>query len=200
MNRLTWMMFKARLAFEEPKNRAYRIGLARCLRELSEFDAAIRTLDDLLAADPNDAAVLTQRGYTDLLSGRPQQALPYFRRAFAIDTHELDLLANYALCLEQCGLTEEAKGMRERQRNADADLRELEEASKSVLNQPTDPLPRFRAAQLLARNGQFIEARRWVESALRVDPNHRPSQQLYAELLLKRLDPRPPTTPAKAGS
>jgi tetratricopeptide (TPR) repeat protein len=180
------------LLARNPERLAYRFGLARCQRLLGDFPAAIRTLDELLAIDPENAQYLAHRGYAEFFAGRPREALPWLRRAEARTPFEHDLLANLALCLEQAGQSEEAKQVRDRAAKVEADLLELEAVTKAVKDNPADPEPRYRAGVIFARNGQPAEAQRWLASALRVNPDHVPSQQALGELMNPRREPPRP--------
>jgi tetratricopeptide (TPR) repeat protein len=170
------------LLTRDPDRRTYRLGLARCERELGNLDASAKLLDALLAAEPANPSYLAHRGYCDLFGGRPQQALPRLLAAAERNPHEFDLLTNLALCYEQCGNPEEAKRYRDRAAVVEADLTEMKKVARQLSARPRDPDLLSQAGGILARNGQETEARHWFEMALRVDPTHAPSLKALADL------------------
>ncbi|MGL4421472.1 MAG: tetratricopeptide repeat protein, partial [Gemmataceae bacterium] len=183
--------FEKLLQFQ-PKNRNYRFGLAKSLREMSDFEGARKILDTLLAEDNTNYFAMRDRAFIDLFTGKPQDALPRLEEAHRQNPYEIDVLMNYALCLEQMGRSAEAKAIREKQVVAEREIKELEDTTYRISREPANADLRFRAAEILVKNGQEIEARRWLESNFRVDPNHEPTKKLYSQILLKKLT-TPPT-------
>jgi tetratricopeptide (TPR) repeat protein len=85
----------------DPGNRKLRLMLALGRRGSGRLEDARRMLDELLAANPEDFAVLVERGKLALDAGEPQDAEQWLRRAEAIapDAPELNLALAHALQL-----------------------------------------------------------------------------------------------------
>ncbi len=159
------------------QNPAARFGLAKCLRELGDEAGAARELDAILRDYPERADYLTERGVLEMQAGRPMSARDWLRRAVEANPTNTDLLYNYALCLEQCGATAEAKVWRERHTRTEADLMELKDVTKQIAGDPKNTALRHKAGELMLRNGLGREGVRWIRSALSVDPRHEPSRK-----------------------
>ncbi len=63
-----------------------------------------------------------------------------------------------------------------------ADQSRMREVTQQVMREPHNPAPRCEAAEILLRNGQPQEARRWLDSALKEDPRCQPALRLMADL------------------
>ena len=111
--------------------------MARCERGLGNTEAAARTIDGLLAGEPNNADYLFNRGCIELDAGRPQQALPHLRKSAERAPFLPDVLTNLAICLEQAGLGAEAKTVRDRAARVDADLQEIDKVTTEVRSAPS---------------------------------------------------------------
>jgi tetratricopeptide (TPR) repeat protein len=158
-----------------------RFGLGKCLRELGEEAQAASVLDSLLRDFPERASYLAERGIIEVHAGRPQTARDYLQRAIAADPSDPILLYNYALCLEQLGATDEAKIWRERHSRAEADLAELKTVTEKIAKDQKNPELRYRAGELMLRNGLEREGVRWIRSAMNLDPKHAASQKALAD-------------------
>jgi tetratricopeptide (TPR) repeat protein len=169
------------LVSRDPNRRDYRFGLARCEWLLGNTEYSIELLDGLLALEPENSAYLAQRGYAELFAGRPQQALPWLKKAADRNPYEVDLLTNLALCLEQNDRPEEAKVVREKAAVVDNDLREMKALAGAIAEKPRDPELWYQAGVILSRNGQEEEARRWFATALRLKPDHDGAQKALAQ-------------------
>ncbi len=87
---------------------AVRLELAKCRRQLGDTAAAAAVLDELLAARPDDAAVLTEAGALALARGRPADAEPLLRKSLALQPDRRDPTALLARCLQELGRGAEA--------------------------------------------------------------------------------------------
>jgi tetratricopeptide (TPR) repeat protein len=156
------------------------LGLARCLHLLGDAPGAVRLLDGLLAANPNDVAVLNVRGMVALQSGQPADAVRFFRRAEERSPADLDALNGLAQATNLLGRADEAKRYRERYEAGERDLKELTEITRAVAHDPRNPDLRFKAGELLLRNGFTDGGVRWLQSALAENPAHEPSRKALA--------------------
>ncbi|MBX9582513.1 MAG: tetratricopeptide repeat protein, partial [Gemmataceae bacterium] len=169
------------LADRRPADPEVLLGMARCHKLLGDSAAAARALDDLLGRDPNHPLALAERGYVEQQAGRPADALPWLRKAAALVPGDPDVVYNLAVCLGQTGHADEAAVWRGRHERAAADLREMTEVTKAVAKDPRNPDLRYKAGVLMIRNGHEREGLRWLQSALAVDPAHRPTREALAE-------------------
>jgi tetratricopeptide (TPR) repeat protein len=160
----------------------------RCLRLLGRTDEARARLGAALARAPEDGDLLFEHGMLELAAGRPAEAEPWLRRANEKRPSERELLYQLALCLERNGKTAEAHQVRDRLKQAEADLGRLNEVVRLIAGQPRDAGLRCEAGQLMMGNGYPDEGRRWLESALAIDPRHGPSHQALAGYYQKNGD------------
>jgi tetratricopeptide (TPR) repeat protein len=173
----------------QPNDPKVRLGTARCLIGLGEEEAGRRMLAQYLDEFPDDPAALAQRGQLELDADRPDEAEPWLRKAAARNPFELDLIYNIARCLDRLGKSEEANSWRERLKKAEADYQRMTNVVKEISNRPHDPALRLEAGLILMRNGQELEGKRWLESALREDPNHAASHRGLADYFDRIGDP-----------
>jgi tetratricopeptide (TPR) repeat protein len=166
----------------QPTNPGVVLGMVQCRRVLGQTEDARRLLDQLLANQPRNCEALIERGMLALIENRPAEAENWLRQALALEPY--NRVANYQLflCLEQLGKNEEAQKVKARVTKIIEDLQLLHDATKQVMAAPGDPEWRYRAGMILLRNGQTEEGRRWLLSALEIDPKHGPTHAALADL------------------
>jgi choline-sulfatase len=76
--------FRAAIARRMPTADAH-LGLAGCLAARRAFRDAERVLDEAAEAEPGNPSVLANQGIVRSDAGRPADAVPYLRRALALD-------------------------------------------------------------------------------------------------------------------
>jgi tetratricopeptide (TPR) repeat protein len=162
-------------------NAAVELGLARCRRDQGRLENAADILSRLAAEFPGEGAVWTDRGLLALQMRQPALAEECLRRAVRLRPY--DYAATYGLgqCLEQRGRPDEAQSWRTRADQLQRDRSRLEEVIKELVRKPRGPEHRCEAGQLCLRLGQFEDARGWLESALRQDPECAAAYQGLAE-------------------
>jgi tetratricopeptide (TPR) repeat protein len=171
-----------------PKDPAVVLGLARCEVMLGRTEEGAKLLDGLLADHPRHAQALAERGKLALQEGQAEKAEGWLRRAVA--EAPSDYPAAYALytCLARAGKEAEAKALRARIEQIKADRERLDECRKAAQRAPQDPAPRSEAGSILLRIGEEEEGLRWLRSALRVDPKHRPTHRALADYYRRKGD------------
>jgi predicted Zn-dependent protease len=184
----------AQLHFEllhqrRPDDPAVLLGLARCRLELGHADEARPLLDDLLAAHPDDALALGERGKLELAAGRPDEGERWLRLATAVFPYERALVYSYVQALQKLNKKEEAAAWATRLERIDEDLKRISEVMRAIHAAPNDPAPRHEVGVIFLRNGQEQEGLRWLANALQQDPNHRPTHELLAEYFEKHGQP-----------
>jgi tetratricopeptide (TPR) repeat protein len=153
---------------DRPRDPAALLGLARAHFDAADLDGVQRRLDDLLAANPDHADALADRGRLELRRERPADAEPFLTRAVAAapwhrDAHRLLLMA-----------------FKDQKRTADAArLAELtaEDGVGGRLklrarDNPGDVAVRWELWQWSQRNGQIAEGIAWLTEVLRAEPTH----------------------------
>jgi tetratricopeptide (TPR) repeat protein len=168
----------------QPDNALVQVSLAECLGSLGESAQAMRLVDDALARQPQLASALSLRGQLALKSGQWTEAETDLRKALRGDP--LDHRAHYslALCLEHLGQEEEARQQRRQLQQLEQDTARFHEiVTKEIAERPTDPALHFTLGQILLRGGRREEGIRWLQNALRLDPNHAPARKALAECL-----------------
>jgi len=174
---------------QRPDRPAVLLTLARCQAELSDADAADRILARLLAEQPEHPQALAERGKLALQTGRLDDAETWLRRAAAAAPYEREIVYAFYQCLQQAGKKDEAKSWQARLEQIDADLSRVAEVTKMIGRQPEDAGLRCEAGQLLMRNGQEEEGLRWLNSALRENPQHGPTLQALADFYQRNGQP-----------
>jgi tetratricopeptide (TPR) repeat protein len=157
------------------------LGLSRCLRSQGKIAEGRAALDKLLEKHPRHVEGLTEHAQADLEVGKVDTALALVRKAVELRPH--DYTANYCLmlCLRRAGRQQEAEQLTVRLKQFNEDQQRLRQLEKDVFGKPKDPALRCEAGVLLLRNGREQEGVRWLASAVRIDPRHRPAHKALAE-------------------
>jgi tetratricopeptide (TPR) repeat protein len=168
-----------------PERPPVRLGLARCYRRLARPEEAAILLDSLLAEFPNHGETLWERGELELDRERPAAAEPFLRKAATQRPFDRRVQHAMSRCLAQLGREEEAKTFEARVKRLDGDLTRMSVLRDAVIKHPSDADLRCEGGLLFLRNGEREEGLRWLQLALRLDPNCEPARAaLVAEGLL----------------
>src|SRR5262249_31477875 len=87
----------------DARNPGVQFALAHCLASEGEVNEAAKLLDQLLAAEPDNWTLLSERGWVSLELDRPTEAEPYLRKAQFQAPHQQIVLARLANCLSMLG-------------------------------------------------------------------------------------------------
>jgi tetratricopeptide (TPR) repeat protein len=157
-------------------------GLARCWYLQGKFDDARRALDQALEKQPNDAGILGQRGLLALKTQDWQAAEQFFRRASALKPFEYLYAYNLHQSLIHQNKSAEADEQLVRAEKLSVDQARMRDlVVDEIPRRPHDPRLRHEAGVILQGHGDYAEAIRWLQSALREDPNHRATHLALAE-------------------
>jgi tetratricopeptide (TPR) repeat protein len=171
------------LAERWPTRVEVRLGLARCSRRLGDPAEAAKQLDAILAEAPEHGEVLWERGELELEQGRAPEAEPLLRRAALRLPHDRRVHYSLARCLLRLDRKAEAEEVNARVAQLDADVRRLGEIAQKVIERPNDAALRCEGGLLFLRNGEREQGIRWLQLALRIDPECEPARAaLAAEL------------------
>jgi tetratricopeptide (TPR) repeat protein len=164
-------------------------GLAYCQFKLAQPEAARSTLERLFALDPEHPAGCYIRAQLEMQAD-PATALVWLRKAERRAPRETDITYALIQVLSQLGRKEEADRYRRQLDALRADLARLDELRQAVRKAPDRPAPRFEAGKLCAALGRDGEAARWLQSVLRLAPNHAGARAALADLHERSADPR----------
>ena len=158
------------LAEKKPGVPPVRLGMARCYRRLGEPDKAIGLLDGLLVEFPNHGETLWERGELAAEAGKPTEAEGYLRRAAEMKPWDRRVQYALARCLVSQGKAQEAAPVEARVKEIDADMARLGVIRAELLKQPGDARLRCEGGKLFLKHGEREEGSRWLQLALRLDP------------------------------
>jgi Flp pilus assembly protein TadD len=157
------------------------LGLASAYDRMGEIDKARPLMRQLEVQYPDHSGVTLECGRFALVDKRPEDAERLLRRAAELTPSNNEVHRHLAMCLEQLGKHDEAHYHLNRCGEIEADLKQLEKALQVMMKAPNDPKPRREVGELCLRNGQVFEGLRWLQGALDVAPNDRPTRQILAD-------------------
>ena len=168
------------LAERWPDRPEVRLGLARCQRRLGRTEEAERLLDALLINSPGNGQALWERGQLELERNRPAAAESWLRKAARALPHDRGPSFSLYRCLLELDRREEADQVHARVTQIDADLKRIAQLSQEVMQRPNDAALRYEGGILFLRNGERSVGIRWLQMALRLDPNCEPARRALA--------------------
>jgi tetratricopeptide (TPR) repeat protein len=155
-----------------PEDHTVRLCRARCEHLMGNVQVARDLLDALLRDFPHDGQALGERGLLALGEGEVEQAEALLRQACEAAPHDQAVHFNLLRCLERRGKTEEAARVRAELERIDSDRHRMGDLVLEIMRRPRDADLRCEAAGIFLRNGLREDGRRWLETALEVDPRH----------------------------
>jgi predicted Zn-dependent protease len=155
--------------------------LARCHRELGQFDQAQACLDTV-PAQQQTARIRLELAQLALEKGEFQQAEMLFRQVLEELPRERELLFGLIRALTGQGKIAEAEKVELQLRAIDEDSRRMSQLMAELARKPRDPALRFECAQIFLRSGLKEDAIRWLHLTLETAPSHRQAHTLLAEL------------------
>jgi tetratricopeptide (TPR) repeat protein len=166
----------------QPDNLRVQVGLAECRRSLGDAGAALRQVEPVLAQHPQYAQALALRGQLALDADQSEEAESWLRQSLAQDPRDYQANYNLILCLYRNGKGDEALRREEVLKRRDEDLKRFSEVvTHDMAQRPHDPALHTTLGQLLLRSGYEEEGVRWLQSALRQDPDYAPARQALKE-------------------
>src|SRR5262249_19709633 len=142
----------------QPDNLDVALALARCQRQLGEFEEARQLLDDLLAERSRNPGALSERGLLALETRDWDTSEKLLREAVAQDPHDLQIAYNFCLCLERLGKQEEAQHYLTKINTIKAELKRVSDLVHGVMVKPHDPSLRHEVGMSFLRIGYTGEA------------------------------------------
>jgi predicted Zn-dependent protease len=168
----------------QPDNVRIQVRVAECLDGLGESAKAEQLLDDVLARQPQQPEALSLRGQLALKSEHLAEAETFLRESLRYRPRDQRTIYTLIVCLDKSGKGEEARQQQQQLQELEKDITRFNDlVTKEILQKPNDPAVHFSIGQLLLRTGNRDDGLRWLQSALRNDPNYEPARQLAAEYL-----------------
>ncbi len=166
----------------QPDNLRVQVGLAECRYAVDGPAEAIRLLDDLLGQHPDLAPALALRGRIALEMGEEALAEKWLRRAVARAPNDYQARYNLILCLHRNRQTAEARRHEQWIEQRKKDVSRFHDiVTRELSARPNDPALHCTLGELLLRAGHAEEGLRWLQSALRLDPQHAAARQALKE-------------------
>ena len=166
---------------QERDNPLVAMRLAQAFIKLNRTDEAEQILDRMVSRFPNDAPVLLERGRLALDRGQPAAAEGWLRRAASLAPWDYQINYSLLLSLKQQKKENAAKQVGETVRLLEADNIRLSALNEQLKLQPYDMSLRCEIARVYLRQKHDREAIIWLQSALKIDPQHSLANQLLAE-------------------
>jgi tetratricopeptide (TPR) repeat protein len=150
----------------------------KCLQDLGREEEARTSLREAVKRQPQGGEGWVELGRLELNTNHPDVAEEAFRRALRVSPSDREALFSLAQALERQGKKAEAETVRGRQLQVETDLKATRDAAEKIRENPKDPAPRVEIAGLMLQNGLTQEGRRWLDSALNLDPKHVKGREL----------------------
>jgi tetratricopeptide (TPR) repeat protein len=170
-----------RLRKMKPKEPAVLVGLARCRRGMGQIDEAKNILDGLLEKNADNADALTDRARIDVQNGEPAKAEPRLQKAVKLSPSHREAMYALAQCMQLLAKEEDAKQWRKQLEGVEKELKHFEETIIQITEKPKDADLRKEAGATLMRLGRDGEGLTFLQSALKIDPKHRPTHAVLAD-------------------
>jgi tetratricopeptide (TPR) repeat protein len=168
------------LRARQPNNMAVALCWARALRQVNRVEESMSVLDNLLASHPGDAQAMSERGLVALAMNRPTEAERLLRLAADHDPSNRQVNYNLYQCLERLNKKEEARRLAAELAQTDEQVKRLDQLIRGVMKKPYDPVLRYRVGLIFLQNNFTADGLRWLDTALKVDPQHRPTHEALA--------------------
>jgi tetratricopeptide (TPR) repeat protein len=174
----------------EPGNASVLLGLARCRFDLHELEQTREVLDDLLAAQPDNAAALVERGRLALCQGQEALAEEKLSRAAALAPWHREALRLWQRCLDSESKSILAQKCQVQLHALEDSDRQAGQLSLRFRKSGQDVSVRFDVAMWALHNGREAEGARWLFANLLIDPQHGPTHAALADYFERLGQPR----------
>lgn len=161
-----------------------QIAQAEMLMREGQDEEAIRLLDRLLAVQPRKAEALSLRGQlaSQQVPPRYTEAEAFLRRSLAENPTDLTALHALHQCLEHQGKEKEAAAIKEKYLSCEKDVQRLLRLTKEEVERaPNDANVLAEIGELSLKLGETEAGLKWLERALRCNPNHQRSHEILIE-------------------
>jgi tetratricopeptide (TPR) repeat protein len=166
----------------QPDNPEVLLGMARCWRQRGDLARAEEFVAKALKKQPSSHEAVLTRGLIFLDLGKNEAAEPVLRKAVKLAPFDRESNFQLAKCLRVLGREAEEKQFRDRVKEIDATRLELTKLTDQIRKSPSDPELRRKAAELCLHCNRDAEALSWLQGALQINPNHKPTHATLADL------------------
>ncbi len=166
---------------EDPSDHAAVLGLARANRSLGHDEKALKIIETLSTSDPDKPEVQAERGQILFELKRYSEAEDWLKKGHGNQVFDGTTVYKLYLCLKELGKTEEAEKYFAQKESMERDAKRLKALVQQLAEHPRDSSLRHETGAILLRAGNESEALRWLNSALTLDPNYKPTHELLAE-------------------
>jgi tetratricopeptide (TPR) repeat protein len=157
------------------------VYLARCHYQLGQTDDAERVLHAALEQQPHFAPALADLGKILFETGRRQEAGPFLKEAASLLPGDYQVHYLYSQSLAETGNQAEVKAEAARLKQIEEDVKRVEVlVNVDMSKRPHDPALHYEAGMLALRAGAPEDGLRWLESALKEDPDYGPAHLALA--------------------
>lgn len=172
-------------ARDHPESPEITSRLARCYNVLNRKEEARQLLDRMLAKFPDDGACLRIRGQialTDPTDPLAPEAEKLIRRAAEILSEDYQTQWLLFEVYRRHGKESEAQEQFKKAEAVKDRVERLGELrSHKLADQPLDPAVHYEMGILLLQTGYPDVGKSWLQNALELDPNHKPSHAALAD-------------------
>ena len=183
------------------------VAMARCKRELGEYDSAQAFLDQANQCSEthleeayryvgerteNYQAQLT-REYAVLCQAqnRDDDSLQWFQQTLAVDPKDWKTRFQYAQALRRCKKPEQAQQELEQAEQSRLAFEEGDRLIDLVMKDPTDVESRYQLGKILLAHFSENQGLVWLNSVLKYDPDHHNTHQELARYFRDHLNEHP---------
>lgn len=164
-----------------PNDPTVLVQLAICREAQGRPDEAVVLLDRAIAIGPPTPTALFVRGRLERDRRNPAAAVQFLRRAAALNPSDPPTLYLLLLALQEAGYPAEARQVEARWKQATVDMTRVGDLGRAIGRDPKNPDLRREMGELFIRNGRDAEGLRWLESALKEQPEHIPTHRFLAD-------------------
>jgi predicted Zn-dependent protease len=166
----------------QPHDPSILLDYARCQDLLGEHAEAEQILADVCARFPQNGLALAEYGKLLVRGRRPAEAEPLLREACRLEPNDYQAHYQLAQCLEQAHKREEARQLQVKLKQIEADTKRVREIVTTLMpRSPHDADLHYELGMIFLRSGAIVEALRWLESALKENPQHVATHQALAQ-------------------
>jgi tetratricopeptide (TPR) repeat protein len=174
---------------QEPGDLEILVRLARCRSKMRQPEAARTILSELLAEHPDNGHALRTMGQLAVMEDKPAEAEKWFRRAVQHLPNDYQLHFQLQQVLERQGKKGAANAEKKTVEILRKRMQRLGEIqSHDMTMRPRDPALHCEMGDLLLQVGHREVGLRWLESALRLDPDYSPAHMALARYYASRGD------------
>jgi tetratricopeptide (TPR) repeat protein len=169
----------------KPDNPLIAVRLAQCRDQLGESPEAVQILEGVLARQPHFAPALAERGRLAARDGQLAEAEAWLREACLREPTNYQARYQLHLCLTRQAKTAEADEVMARMKQIEDDNQRLQEITTRLLSRsPHDADLYCEVGRILLRSGAAEDGLRWLQNALKENPQHAETHRALADYYL----------------